>query len=367
MRWDDVTDRVTQDTRGKWDQTLCREELELHEGRIRIASRPFILSKAELTMTPWATGQFCQRLGIPSGYFRRCPAPLQDAQANHWLRNPVERKDGEKADPEKEGRWMLRAKGEVLRRILSERYAPFDNTELVQAVGPVLEERFQVKWFSLGDDSLHLRLLDPRLCREALPGDKLMAGIHLGNSEVGKRAVTVDAMVFRLVCENGLVRLVKGKSLLHRRHVSLSHAQFKATLADAVGDALVQATGFMERLIWATRTPVPEMEKFLPALAHKWQLTLKTQEAILAGLAAAPRGQQETLYGLVNAITSAAQTLSPDDRYSLEALAGTLLDTGDGPVTPKAIPVPPSLPSLFSDEEERLLLNGSLLNGRGLK
>ena len=270
MHWDDVTERVTDDAKGKWDQVLSPVELEMNEGRLRIVSRPFIMSEAELDMTPWATSQFCQRLNVPAAYFRRCPPSLQDAQANHWLqaghglRARTEREDGEKGgssneDPEKEGRWMLRARGDVLRGILSERYTPFDNTALVQAVGAVLEERFQVKWFSLTDDALHLRLLDPKLSREALPGDRLLAGVHLGNSEVGKRAVTVDAMVFRLVCKNGLVRLVKGKSLLYQRHVSLSHARFGATLADAVGDALVQATGFMETLMG----PAHETEKIV--------------------------------------------------------------------------------------------------------
>ena len=39
-------------------------------------------------------------------------------------------------------------------------------------------------------------------------------------------------------------------------------------------------------------------------------------------------GQRETLYGLVNAVTNVAQTLLPDDRYSLETLAGRLLERG---------------------------------------
>ncbi len=41
-----------------------------------------------------------------------------------------------------------------------------------------------------------------------------------------------------------------------------------------------------------------------------------------------PSGQQESLYGLVNAVTSAAQRLSLDERYDLEVLAGHLLESG---------------------------------------
>ncbi len=39
-----------------------------------------------------------------------------------------------------------------------------------------------------------------------------------------------------------------------------------------------------------------------------------------------PAKEQDSVYGLVNAVTLAAQSLPPDDRYSLEALAATLLE-----------------------------------------
>ena len=38
-----------------------------------------------LTLSPWATAQACQRLGIPPDYFRRCSDPLKDANFNHFL------------------------------------------------------------------------------------------------------------------------------------------------------------------------------------------------------------------------------------------------------------------------------------------
>lgn len=238
-----------------------------------------------------------------------------------------------------ERRWLLRCKHGTLRAILSERYACFDHPALLDAMAGTVNGRFQVDWCALSEDSLHVRLLDPTLTREALPGDRLMAGLHIANSEVGKRAVTVDALVYRLVCQNGLVRLVKGKSLLYQRHVALSPDRFQTALAEAVTEALMQSSGFMERLVMATTTPVADMDKMLLSLAQRWSLPKAMQETIRTDLLQSPSGQQETLYGLVNAVTRAAQTLNADDRHALETLAGTLLDEGSMASAPgRALP-----------------------------
>lgn len=337
MNWGDVTGKVEADSRGKWDMPIAPSALRMHHGRLGYEDH---LYWEELDLTPWATTQLCQRLRMPTAYFRRCPTPLQDAQVNHWLQartsadvdEAVEENEWPVRDETDttERRWLLRCKHGTLRAILSERYACFDHPALLEAMAGTVNGRFQVNWCALSEDSLHVRLLDPTLTREALPGDRLMAGLHIANSEVGKRAVTVDALVYRLVCQNGLVRLVKGKSLLYQKHVALSADRFQTELSEAVGEALMQSAGFMERLVMATRTPVSDVDKTLLTLGQRWSLPQVMQESIRDGLLGSPAGQQETLYGLVNAVTRAAQTLNADDRHALETLAGTLLDESHG-------------------------------------
>jgi hypothetical protein len=76
-----------------------------------------------------------------------------------------------------------------------------------------------------------------------------MAGLHIGNPRWASAPITVDALVYRLVCKNGLVRLVKGKSLLHHRPPWIQQSRkLRVCLAYAVQEALVQSSGFMERL-----------------------------------------------------------------------------------------------------------------------
>ena len=320
--------QIERDDQHKWDLTVSRDRLALANGRLILPEEYTGEYPESLTLTPWATAQACQRLGIPTPYFVRCPLPLRDAQFNHWAWSQ-DQEPGE--DNPKTGSprpWLLRCQRESVRAVLSDRYAPLDNADLLGTLVPLLEDRFEVRGIALTSESLHLRLVDPRLAREVLPDDRLLAGVHIANSEVGRRSVTVDALVWRLVCLNGLVMLQKGRSLLRQRHISWDRPRFADALRVAVSEAAMAGAGLIDRLQAATREPVPDVEGVVRAIARQASLTQAVQEKVLAALWATPPPQQERVYGLVQALTFTAQSLPPDDRYDLEVTAGRLLDEG---------------------------------------
>ena len=323
LNFDDAHELVRQDDGGKWDVTVERRDLTWCEGQL---AWPGENGEQRLSPSAWATGQLCTRLGIPTPYFRKCPSQLQEAQAHHWLCHGPH-KPGEK--------WLLRAKEAQLRGVLSERYSPPDNAMLLDEVRLLLPGRYCVDWLGLSEENLHLRIVDPARCWEVLPDDGLMAGTHLSNSEVGFRSVTVDALVFRLVCSNGLVRLVNGKSLLRQRHLHVSESRFAGALAVAIDQALKESERFLEQMQVATRTPVPEITEVMATIAEKWHLGEETTEAAQKALLHEAPAQQESLYGLVNAYTAAAQRLPDEKRYGLEVLAGHLAQHGVSAYTPK--------------------------------
>lgn len=351
MSLHEVQDAIAADDLGKWDTLVRRDDLALHNGQLTgFAPADASDASASLTPTSWATGQLCARLGIPVTYYRKCPVELQDIQVNHWLKHATRRSNDSDslgvdgfADGGSNGHtsngsrsngsqpqetWQLRAKGDTLRAILSERYTPLDNRTLLQELEPLLSSRYRVDWFGLSEESLHLRIVDPHKCREVLPDDPLTVGIHLSNSEVGFRALTVDALVYRLVCTNGLIRLVKGKSLLRQRHIHIAQPRFVAALAEAVEGALLAADGFLDELQRTTRTPVPQVETTLERLGEAWGLSDEAQQAAKAVLKREVSAQQDTLYGVINAFTSVAQSLPDEARYDLEVLAGNLAAHG---------------------------------------
>lgn len=323
-QFSDVRDQVDADGVGKWDARVLREHLSFCNGQLSFSSQE--KGCAALSPTNWATGQLCARLGIPAPYFRKCPHDLQDVQANYWL--------GKNQDVDSE-KWLVRAKDDQLRAVLSSRYSPLDNDELLRALSPMMDARLRVDWLDLSDEGLHLRIVDPQKTQDVLPGDGLSVGIHIANSEVGGRSLSVDALVYRLVCTNGLIRLVKGKSLLRQRHIHIARPRLVAALEEAVDQAWNEGSGFLEQMRQTTRMPVPDVEGTIERIGERWHLSQSMQEGILNDLRREPVRVQETVYGVVNALTSAAQRLPAEGRYDLEVLAGHLAEHGVAAYAPK--------------------------------
>lgn len=355
--FDEVHARVHSDDKGKWDVVLPRTETVMQDGKIFFPDCNAYECESGLELSCWATGQICSRLNIPSAYFKRCPAPLQDEQFNWWNGDQVEKPfdesdfnddsnaqedfepDGYKIQSADYGfssnlytgqgkaeRWLLRAKGETLRAVLTDRYTPIDNRMLLRCLHRSLPSHLKVQWMALDEESFHLRLFDPTRVIEVENGDPLMAGIHISNSEVGKRSVTIDAIVYRQVCSNGLIRLIKGKSLMQQRHIAVASGHFVTLLQRAMQQALSVSHEFLEQMALSTKEPINDVESEMKKLATDWHLSQVFVEQVEDRLLHEERAHQDKLFGLVNALTRAAQSLDAEKRYDMEILAGKFLE-----------------------------------------
>lgn len=341
---------IAADDTGKWDTPALRRALVIKGAKLELHLTPEGQAAHDdggypvrLTPTRWAFGQLCGRLGMPPTYLALCPDPLIDVQANYWLRAGAAVKNTKTAKATRPGEenvataqepahpeetWLLRAKHDRLRAVLSSRYSPLDNRQLLDALAPLLEAKWRLDWFALGEDGMHLRLIDPSRTREVRPGDPICSGIHVRNSETGQSSVSVDTLVWRQVCSNGLIALVAGESLLRRRHVHVEPLRFKAMLEEAVARALEHSETVVDRLHASVQEAVPDPETALEHLGERWGLSQPVQDAAKAALLQGEVSLQHTAYGLVNALTATAQLLSDDKRYDLEVLAGRLVEHG---------------------------------------
>jgi hypothetical protein len=324
---------IALDDRGKADTLVLRRQLMLKDGELVLPANGDEIGRSATTSnfwdrlapTVWAQGQLCARLGIPLTYFRGCPAVLQDQNANYWLRQG---RDGKDLGKDYGEQWLLRSRHGALRAVLSSSYSPLDNATLLDALLPVLGHRYKLDWFALSDEGLHLRVVDPTRTREVLPDDALSVGVHITNSEVGKRSITVDALVYRLQCSNGLITLVQGKSLLRRRHIHIEGLRFVAALEEALSGAFGVAEEFLSQMEASTRQVVTDPEIAIERLGVRWNLSQETREDAIWALLSEPNDRQNSAYALINAFTSAAQSLSDDKRYDLEVLAGEMARYG---------------------------------------
>lgn len=266
-----------------------------------------------LSLAPRAETQLLQRLGIPVPFFRRLPPNLKWATANHFAQSSGYEK----------GALLRLVRGDTVRAFLSEQYTPIDDIDILPLVADILGgDEVRVERLDFADDATHLRLVFPRQIAEARPGDVLTTGIHITNSEVGYRAVHVDALVHRLVCSNGLVRAEsQGRTTL--RHVGQA-AKLKDYLARAIADARDNAQALVKDFRESVGHALADPEHLLRRHAKDNEMT---KEQLQAALAAFAMERDATLFGTVNAITRAAQAEETfEARYQLERVAAGLLE-----------------------------------------
>jgi len=296
-----------------------------------------VLSIEELddafTVNDIAHGQIATRLGIPKRYYDRLrdehPGILDQNVNGLW------RAGGE--------RRMIRTLDGTARAYLSDRYRPLDNDDLLEAVLPILADvpDMQIASCQTTDQRLYLKALFPRTEAEVKVGDPVQAGIVIGNSEVGMGALSVQPLVFRLICSNGMVVPDYGQRRAHLGRASGEEGAFEIfrdeTIAaddkalwlkvqDTVRAALADDTfkKIVDRMRESQGEKLDDPIAAVEELTRQASLSDGESRGVLRHLVA---GGDLSRYGLLNAVTRHSQDVEDYDRATeLEALGGKVLE-----------------------------------------
>ena len=238
---------------------------------------------------------------------------------------------------DREQNYMVRTmdygSGYVARALLSDRYRRIDNLEVATAVLPLFAGKPDIEVVSseVNDNHLFLKIVSHRVEMEVVPGDYVQAGVVISNSEVGLGAVSVQPLVYRLICSNGAIvndfgerkahvgRAVKGldDSPLLDYTDETREAEDKAfllKLRDTTAAAFEEArfAQIVGRLRDATQAKITgRVQDVIELTGKAYDLSLPEQDSILNYLIS---GGDLSLYGLSNAITRASQDVESYDR-----------------------------------------------------
>jgi hypothetical protein len=180
---------------------------------------------------------------------------------------------------------------------------------------------------------MYIKIVNERLTREVKPGDYVQSGLIITNSEVGMGTVTIQPLLYRLVCTNGMVVNDMKAGGTKRRHIGKGNLAGEdyvlyaddTLLADdhalmlKIRDTIkavldeVRFTTLIDQMknasdVKITTAHIPEMVKLA---APQFGFTLKEGEGILDHLI---RGGDLSMYGLANAVTRYAQDVHSYDR-----------------------------------------------------
>jgi hypothetical protein len=289
----------------------------------------------ELPMGAYAHGDLASFTDIPKPYYDRMLAKkpeLLAANVNRWLE---ELKDKPRMIRTLEGR---------VRCIRSNKFRALDHCDLIEAVLPALYEHpgMKITGCNLTESKLYLKVILPKLEMEVRKGDVVQFGLSIANSEIGQGNIEACIFALRLICLNGMV-VEDGQ--FKKSHVGgrvgdelaaeyfadetrkAADRAFFLKLRDTVNHLLTEAACMetIQRMRAAAGMRIEARpDRAVKEVGKKLGLNESEQDSVLNFLL---RGGDMTQWGMLNAITAAAQEIEDYDRASeLEKMGGKVLE-----------------------------------------
>lgn len=272
--------------------------------------------------------QIASALRIPAKYYDLMQAEKPELLAqnvNSWF-------------ADRDGSFMVRSLEyggvRAARALLSARYRRIDNLEIATATLPLFagSDQYEVVSCEVTDDRLYLKIVNHKLETAVVPGDYVQAGVVITNSEVGLGSVSVQPLLYRLVCTNGMTVNDLGQRKYHTGRAAKAvedsfevytdetiEAEDKAFLLKLRDTtmAAIEETRFMmvvDKLRESVGVPITgKVQEVVELTGRNFGLNGNEQENILRYLI---EGGDLSKYGLSNAVTRASQDLESYDRAS---------------------------------------------------
>ena len=239
---------------------------------------------------------------------------------------------------------MLRTLDGSARAYLSNRYRRIDNIDIAGVTLPILGGLPDIRFEScqITESRMYIKAVTPRLQAEVSPGDIVQAGVIISNSEVGLGSVSIQPLIYRLVCSNGMV---VNEAAARRNHVGRANdseenfsvysqatldAEDKAfvmkiqdTVRAAVEEArFAQVVGKMQEAK-AAQMDTHDVPAVVKLASKEFHITDSESTGVLQRLI---ESNNLTLYGLSNAVTRHSQDVESYDRASeLESIGYSIL------------------------------------------
>ena len=287
-----------------------------------------------LDIADTAHRQIGARLGIPAKYYGKMLSEhpeLLATNVNAWFnKEPSQR--------------MLRVLDGKIRAYPSNSYMRMDHYEIFASVLPVVGEIPDVDFVSceITDNRMYIKAVNPHLTAQITPGDTVMAGVIISNSEVGLGSVNVQPLIYRELNESGIIVSTAATKRIHRgrvyyaaehfllpTHENLSAADrnFLSELQDTVRQATDEEQ--FSQLVTLMQNAKEQLMNTddIPAVVHTtsraFGITDTEQSGVFTRLM---ESNDLSLYGLANAVTRHSQDIESYDRATdLEGIGYNIL------------------------------------------
>ena len=334
-------------------------ELAQELTRIKTNSKDFVVPVSKMSMNTEGALDFGGQAYTPNNYSHQQIASFTEIPKSYYDTLKEENKillarnvnhgfskfSGSDKNGKSESRMVRTLDGNV-RAFLGSRYRRLDCYDLLETVAPLLiDGGLTVESSEITEKKMYIKAVSSKMTGEIQKGDAVQYGLVISSSDVGAGSVRVEPLVYRLVCQNGLImptamrKYHSGRNqneddifeVLSDKTKELSDVAFWAQVRDIVKHSLDPKNFETEldrlRLTAGMKITNPDIHDVV-------ELTMKSvgvsgeekKEGIVAALARGCNGAGLNKWGMINAFTEHAQTLeSYDESTDLERAAGKII------------------------------------------
>ena len=292
----------------------------------------FNVDDREFEPTDWALQQFSIRASVPSSTVisklrEQDDYDTQDAEVMAMLANNALRR----LDPEKKYRLRTYTDG-TCRAFVTDRYAPIDNRWYLEQLKQNLPEGRLSHWRG-DEDTIYGNILLPDTIIDYGQSDDSDYGgmMSIGNCEIGKRRISQTPSLFRSICLNGCIwGECKGKEIKKRHIGEIDLSELSFAIYENIEAQLPLLDMGVRKLLGLQSMEVQDakMRQVFATVAMDHKLTKKEVTEVFSQWATYER-QDKNLFGVVNAVTRAGQTLNNMSWVRFDQVGGQLMDTSE--------------------------------------
>jgi len=158
----------------------------------------------------WSLEQFCRTVHpkLSSQVVKIIPTDTRQSAVNELIGKNLTDKS-----------FLIRSKKDSNEMIafLSDKYRPINHSDLANAIQDLGNISYDGKIYAaMSYDYFYLRSPIVKISDR----DKgIFTGVQVSNGQTGKHAITINSMLYEMICSNGLVRAINDGQFLYSRHV----------------------------------------------------------------------------------------------------------------------------------------------------
>lgn len=295
-----------------------KQGTEVVDAHMRINGVDYVMSKDAILEATSA-------IGLTKQYVERTPGDLIVPHLMYWYRNmPGERK--------------LLASDTTGLAITKGSINPFSNLRLLdnalEGIAATYGQHDVLVDYKFTHSlrKTHMRLIVPeqvRQLRTAREDDNWSTGLQIKNSLVGETPLSINGYLFAWWCTNGATSTHASSGNYNRRQMGQGDEVYEWARA-SVDEILGGLESELDAVQGLANTPIEgEVNEVLANVFTEYRVPLAAREHIIAEMV---ESDDLTAYGLMNAVTSAANhtDMSDEARDTLMAIGGALPHTMQG-------------------------------------